>query len=134
METIRLPLDYESGAHSRLGYPGYFWDYPSTFWYFYLRFLKNIKSSFWHTYSKPVSSNALFSSGLVATFTAFFDFFPFLVSFKQCRVVFCGLEYYAEHFKLSLSTSCKAHISLKANVKCFTMSSIVGVFRSGSIV
>jgi hypothetical protein len=61
--------DYESGAHSRLGYPGYFLDYPGTFWYFYLRFLKNINPSFSHTYSKPVSRSALISSGLLATFT-----------------------------------------------------------------
>jgi hypothetical protein len=45
-------------------------DYLGTFLYFYLRFLKNIKSPpFWHTYLKPDSSNALISSGLVATFT-----------------------------------------------------------------
>ena len=34
--------DYESGAHSRLGYPGYYFDTPI---HFHRRFLKNIKSS-----------------------------------------------------------------------------------------
>ena len=57
--------DYESGAQTRLGYPGYFFGQPH--YIFILCFLKNISPSFAYMYS-IASSRVLISSSLPTTF------------------------------------------------------------------
>ena len=61
--------DYESGAQTRLGYPGNFFTTPVHLSILFALPKKHYLLSFSQTYSKPSSSRDLISSGLLATFT-----------------------------------------------------------------